>query len=130
MRQGDPGGSLYVIKSGSVRLMKESETGQIISVGELGAGEFFGEMSLLTGEPRLLSVLAQIDTEVVVVDKAALAPLLAANEKIVEALSLALATRARQTAERVALAAESRTDQAQPQSTALRDRMRSFFGIN
>ena len=71
MRQGDPGGSLYVIKSGIVRLMKESETGQIISVGELGAGEFFGEMSLLTGEPRLLSVLAQIDAEVVVVDKAA-----------------------------------------------------------
>ncbi len=130
VRQGDPGGSLYVIKSGRVRLMKASETGQIISVGELGAGEFFGEMSLLTGEPRLLSVLAQIDTQVVVVDKAALAPVLAANDKIVEALSLALATRTKQTAERVALAAESRTDQAQPQSTALRDRMRSFFGIN
>jgi CRP-like cAMP-binding protein len=110
--------------------MRETESGQTIVVEELKAGDFFGEMSLLTGERRRLSAEARIDSEVVVVDKAALAPLLAANEKMVEALSMALAVRVKQTAEQVALAAESQDDQASPQPTALRDRMRGIFGNN
>ena len=31
----------------------------------LAAGDFFGEMSLLTGEPRSASVIAEDDTEVI-----------------------------------------------------------------
>ena len=87
-------------------------------------------MSLLTGEPRLVTVTASIDTEVVVVHKAELATLLTHNAEIVEALSVALVARAKQTADRVALANEQRPNQSAPQSTALRDRMRSFFGLN
>lgn len=130
VRQGDPGGSLFVIDSGTVRLTKTDAAAQVIPVGELSAGEFFGEMSLLTGEPRLVSVTAQTDTEVVVVDKTALAALLAGNAKIAETLLVALAARAKQTADRVALANEQRANQTAPPATALRDRMRGFFGIN
>lgn len=129
-KQGDAGGSLFVVRSGAVRLTKHNEAGQDIPVGELGAGEFFGEMSLLTGEPRLVTVTANLDTEVVVVHKAELAALLTHNAEIVEALSVALVARAKQTADRVALANEQRPNQSAPQSTALRDRMRSFFGLN
>ena len=47
----------------------KSESGCVITVATLGPGEFFGEVSLLTCESRSASVAAQIETEVVVVDK-------------------------------------------------------------
>jgi CRP-like cAMP-binding protein len=50
-RQGDPGGSMYVIRAGKVRVLKESHGRQRI-VTTLGAGDFFGEMAVVTGRPR------------------------------------------------------------------------------
>ena len=50
-RQGDPGGSMYVIRAGKVRVLKESHGRQRI-VTTLGPGDFFGEMAVVTGQPR------------------------------------------------------------------------------
>jgi len=50
-RQGDPGGSMYVIRAGKVRVLKESHGRQRV-VTTLGPGDFFGEMAVVTGRPR------------------------------------------------------------------------------
>jgi CRP-like cAMP-binding protein len=50
-RQGDAGGSMYVIRAGKVRLLKESQGRQRV-VTTLGPGDFFGEMAVVTGRPR------------------------------------------------------------------------------
>ena len=50
-RQGDAGSSMYVIRAGKVRLLKESHGRQRI-VSTLGPGDFFGEMAVMTGQPR------------------------------------------------------------------------------
>lgn len=50
-RQGDPGGSMYVIRAGKVRVLKESHGRQRV-VTTLGPGDFFGEMAVVTGQPR------------------------------------------------------------------------------
>lgn len=50
-RQGDPGGSMYVIRTGKVRVLKESHGRQRV-VTTLGPGDFFGEMAVVTGRPR------------------------------------------------------------------------------
>ena len=50
-RQGDPGGSMYVIRAGKVRVLKESNGRQRV-VTTLGPGDFFGEMAVVTGRPR------------------------------------------------------------------------------
>ncbi len=50
-RQGDPGGSMYVIRAGKVRVLKESH-GRRRVVTTLGPGDFFGEMAVVTGQPR------------------------------------------------------------------------------
>ena len=50
-RQGDPGGSMYVIRAGKVRVLKESQ-GRQRAVSTLGPGDFFGEMAVVTGRPR------------------------------------------------------------------------------
>jgi CRP/FNR family cyclic AMP-dependent transcriptional regulator len=54
-RQGDTGGSLYVIRAGKVRVIKESHGRQRV-VTTLGPGDFFGEMAVVTGRPRSATV--------------------------------------------------------------------------
>jgi CRP-like cAMP-binding protein len=56
-------------------------------------GTPIGEMALLTGEPRRATVLAEEDTEALVVDRADLAPLLQANPELPERLGAVLAGR-------------------------------------
>ncbi|HSN82234.1 MAG TPA: Crp/Fnr family transcriptional regulator [Polyangiales bacterium] len=54
-RQGDPGGSIYVIRAGRVRVVKEAH-GRRRIVSTLGPGDFFGEMAAVTGKPRSATV--------------------------------------------------------------------------
>ena len=76
VRQGEAGDALYVIRSGRARVTVRGDDGQERDVAHLERGEYFGEMSLLTGEPRTASVLADEDLSVLVVYKEALASLL------------------------------------------------------
>lgn len=128
VRQGDPGDSLFVIKSGRVRVDARAEGGRLTTVARLGPDDFFGELSLLTGEPRSASVIAESETEVVVVDKASLAPVIAADARLPEVLSEALAARQRSLAEQVS-AAGAAVSRAAPAPTALLGRIRRFFGV-
>lgn len=130
VRQGDAGDSLFVIKSGQVKVIVQSDAGQSTTVATHGSGNFFGEMSLLTGEPRSASVIAQADTEVVVVDKADVLLLLMADNSIAEALSNVIESRVRGMAEQIAIEAEARSGKLAAQPSPLLSRIRSFFGIN
>jgi len=129
VQQGEAGDSLFVVRSGKVRVDLRSENGQITTVAELGSGEFFGEMSLLTGEPRTASVVAETETEVVEVDKPDLAAVIESDASILEALTLALETRMRAGAERIATSTGSLKERPLPQHAALVARIRRFFGV-
>jgi CRP-like cAMP-binding protein len=65
IREGDPGRSIYVILDGQVRVFIRDHHGEELELAVLGLGQFFGEMSFLTGKPRSGSVSAQ-DTSVIV----------------------------------------------------------------
>ncbi|HEX5164602.1 MAG TPA: cyclic nucleotide-binding domain-containing protein, partial [Thermomicrobiales bacterium] len=60
VRQGDPGRDFYVIVEGDVQIeLEDPETGREPSViAQLGPGQYFGELSLLTDQPRNASVVA------------------------------------------------------------------------
>lgn len=62
-RQGEPGNSMYVIHSGTVSVFKKTD-GQIFFVSELKRGNFFGEMSLLSGAHRNSTAEASLDVTV------------------------------------------------------------------
>jgi short-subunit dehydrogenase len=58
--EGAPGDSMYVIATGTVRIVAESRDGEVIA--QLESGDFFGEMALITGLPRTATALAVSDT--------------------------------------------------------------------
>jgi CRP-like cAMP-binding protein len=57
VRQGQVGSGLYVIVSGSVRVVSGSR-----ELARLGPGDFFGELAVIDQQPRLASVQAIEDT--------------------------------------------------------------------
>ncbi len=59
VRQGDPGDSLCVVTSGSLEVFRDDRL-----VANLGPGDYFGEVSLIDGEPRSATVVAVDDVVV------------------------------------------------------------------
>ena len=70
LREGQPGGSLYTLTSGRVRVFrKDAATGRQNQVGDLKEGAFFGEISILTGQPRMASIVALTRCELLELDR-------------------------------------------------------------
>ena len=67
--RGDPGGSVYVICAGRVELSVRSDQGDRITLETAEAGNFFGELSLLDGEPRSADANALDETHCLRVDR-------------------------------------------------------------
>lgn len=62
VKEGAPGDSMFIISTGEVRATVE-RGGQQLPVATLRDGDFFGEMAVLTGEPRSATVTAVKNTE-------------------------------------------------------------------
>jgi CRP-like cAMP-binding protein len=60
----DPGDALYVISQGEVKVSLWSDSGREIILSTLGDGDFFGEMSLVDGEPRSANVTCLVDSQI------------------------------------------------------------------
>jgi uncharacterized membrane protein len=66
---GDPGDSLYIVRSGVVEIYARNDTGERIVLETARSGDFFGEISLLDGGPRTASATVVEDLEAIVVDR-------------------------------------------------------------
>jgi len=62
IQQDDTGKSLYIIIEGAVSVRIQLKNGPEMEVGRLGAGDFFGELALITGDPRKASIIARTKT--------------------------------------------------------------------
>ena len=69
---GDPSGAMYLILSGSVKIHRYDEKGEEIILGKADAGGVFGELALLSNEPRMASVTSTADSEFLVIDRSLL----------------------------------------------------------
>lgn len=63
LQQSEPGNSMFFIVEGRCKVALYGEDGKEVILSSLRAGDFFGEMSLLDGQPRSASVIATEDTE-------------------------------------------------------------------
>ncbi|MBK8900451.1 MAG: mechanosensitive ion channel [Anaerolineaceae bacterium] len=93
VKQGEAGDSLFIITRGSVSVYVRATDGRSVFANILSAGDFFGEMSLLTGETRAASVRADEDTEVIIIDQEAFANVLTQDPTILDRFVTALERR-------------------------------------
>ena len=58
VREGSTGTALYIVLSGTARVVRGGD-----ALGEVGVGDFFGELALIEEHPRSASVIAATETE-------------------------------------------------------------------
>jgi len=91
--RGDPGYSMFMILSGSVAVTLINDDGIEYTLTTLGKGEVFGEMALLTGEPRSANVKAVTDVLLAELSQEAFLELIATFPQLNESLLRLLAQR-------------------------------------
>jgi CRP-like cAMP-binding protein len=84
--QGDSGDSMFFIRNGSVKVMLE-KYGQTKEVAQIGPGNYFGEMALLTGESRTATVAAKTDVDVFVLRKEPFSEVLLSNSDMANSIA-------------------------------------------
>ena len=99
--RGDPGDSLYVVRSGEVEIFFKNDTGERIVLETARSGDFFGEISLLDGGARTASAVATKDVEAVVVDREDLEELIRLQPHAAMDLLAATGRRLRETNEKL-----------------------------
>jgi CRP/FNR family transcriptional regulator len=94
--QGDPGDALFIVASGSVKVVLPSDEGaEPAIVAVLGAGEFFGELAILDGAPHSATIVAIEPTETLVLHRDAFLALIDNEPELRRALLASLATEIR-----------------------------------
>src|SRR5881396_3297269 len=92
IEEGAAGDSMFVLLRGAANV-SVSKNGSTIQVATLGAGDCFGEMSLLTGESRTATVQAESDCYVLEIGKPVMADVIRDSPDCLERLSELLARR-------------------------------------
>jgi potassium-dependent mechanosensitive channel len=82
VKAGDQKSTMYVISEGVVNIQVPLENGSFLEVARLGAGNFFGEMSMLTGAVRTANVVADSFTVVFEISKEDVDPFLEKHPEI------------------------------------------------
>jgi len=65
--QSDQGDAIYAVRSGSVAIQLVNTDGREMIINQVGPGEVFGELAVLTGRPRSTNVVAMKPTELVMI---------------------------------------------------------------
>ncbi|MBR0699162.1 cyclic nucleotide-binding domain-containing protein [Bradyrhizobium diazoefficiens] len=60
--EGEPGRSMFIVKSGRLAVSKRTHTGRVIPISVLERGDFFGEMTLIEMQNRSATVVAEMPT--------------------------------------------------------------------
>jgi small-conductance mechanosensitive channel/CRP-like cAMP-binding protein len=125
VRQGEQGDTLYLVARGEVGVRICVEGGEK-EVARLGRGALFGEMSVLTGEPRTATVVALGEAALLAVDRDAFERILSAEPELAQSLAEVIARR------RLALD-QARAEQGAPamekEASSLLSTIRSIFGF-
>jgi CRP/FNR family transcriptional regulator, cyclic AMP receptor protein len=102
LREGDPGDTCYILRSGEARVVRQHADGRAITLTNLGPGEIFGELAMFDGEVRSATVEAVDDVRAVAILAGDLKRLLGEHPEIAVKLLGALAARLRETNARIA----------------------------
>jgi small-conductance mechanosensitive channel/CRP-like cAMP-binding protein len=127
-RQGAEADSLYFIKRGKVgvRVAIDHEERE---VAQLGAGNYFGEMGLMTGEPRSATVVALTHVDTYHLDKEAFRQLLQSRPELADSIAEVLAKRRVELDQaKESLDQASKLKRQHDAKNHLLERIRAYFG--
>jgi CRP-like cAMP-binding protein len=130
VEEGAEGESMFVLLRGGADVCV-SRNGSMLQVATLGAGDCFGEMSLLTGERRSATVRAERDCYVMEIGKSVMSEIIHQSPECLQQLSDILAERKLSTEMAVKDSATSLDQQAKEQEIrdTLMKRLRTFFSL-
>jgi small-conductance mechanosensitive channel/CRP-like cAMP-binding protein len=128
VREGDRGSSMFIVESGRLGVSAHGSVGQSQKLAVLEPGSAFGEVSLLTGDPRTATVRALTEATLLEIDKSTLSPILRENPSICGMLELTMQERRKRSADALAAASGSEGDRTEDR-TPLRLRIARFFGL-
>lgn len=128
VRQGEAGNSLFILVEGVVGVRVSSKEGEQIEVARLGAGNFFGEMALLTGEERTATVISLTDTFLFEITKADIAPLIAKQPEVSELVSKVLTQRQMMTQSQIHVQQDLKIEEEAVYKKFL-SKIENFFGL-
>lgn len=126
-RQGDVAHWLYIIDTGRAEVILDTPAGKR-PLATLMGGSVFGEMGLMTGEPRRATVVARSDVECYRLDKAAFEKVLHMRPEVLEEISRVLASRETELESAIELGANGHAKTAT--SEVILGRIRNFFGLD
>ncbi|MFO1051795.1 MAG: mechanosensitive ion channel family protein [Planctomycetota bacterium] len=131
VHQGDPGDSLFLIQDGTAVVSVRDEHGAEREVARLSRGEFFGEMAVLTGEPRTASVTAVEDMHVLVVHKSTLQEMFERRPALAQEMAEIMEARRQglRAIQEMKIAPPEQRARIQQGAGELVRRIRHFFGL-
>jgi CRP-like cAMP-binding protein len=127
-KQGSVAHWLYLIMFGEAEVRFEAQGSAAELISTLHAGQFFGEMALLTGDTRSATVVAKTDVECYRLEGKAFQGLLLKRPEIAEGMSRIIASR-RPDLDKVREAFAARRGPMQAEQVDLLGRIRRFFGL-
>jgi len=128
IRQGTPGDSMFIIARGRIHVSL-NQAGMNTLMATLGPGDFVGEMSLMTGEPRTATCLAASDVMTYELDHATFQRLLTTRPAVADHMSSLLAARQLHIEKKGGELNARAAVQTAERKTHLLQKIRSFFEL-
>jgi uncharacterized membrane protein len=129
---GDPGASMYIVKSGKIRISIPGDAGEEVPLAHLGPGEFFGELALLDGQPRSARASAVDATDLYVLSRDSFLSFIGSRPDTALAMLSATAKRLRHTDElmrsRASFDVNEELKKTETLSDRISDKIASFGG--
>ena len=124
VRQGEEGSSMFVVLRGAVVVVLEPSGQQVAAIE---AGGFFGEMSMLTGDPRTATVRAATDVQALEIAAADMRRLAQTHPGLLEHVCRVITTRRAGLQQAEATAAAAAGQAQTPQSMLAR--IKAYLGV-
>lgn len=122
-QKGEQGGAMYLIEDGRVRIHIKDSDGDEVTLAELAAGDFFGEMSILDGKPRSATATVSEDARLAVLSRPHFHEFVQQSPEVALSMLAAITDRLRQTDEMLRQRVTRNLNEVEEERQTLADRM-------
>ena len=122
-RKGERGGAMYLIEGGRVRIHLKDRSGDDVTLAELAAGDFFGEMSILDGKPRSATATVSEEARLAVLSRQHFHDFVRRSPEVAVSMLAAITERLRQTDEMLRQRVTRNLNEVEEERQTFADRM-------